>query len=155
MTPVELTNYLHRHIPLSAALGVSVHSANASEVVLGAPFGPNINHRCTVFGGSLSALAILAGWSWLRVFTDRGAEESVPTLVIQSQKMEFLAPAAGAFEAVCRAPTSEVRGRFCRSLEKYRRARLNLAVEVTSAGVSVARFEGEFVALDAPAPDFG
>lgn len=65
MTPRELETYLHAHIPLSLAMRVSVEEASPQLVVLGAPLLPNTNHRGTVFGGSASALAILAAWALL------------------------------------------------------------------------------------------
>jgi len=34
-------------------------------VLLTAPLAANINHRATVFGGSASAVAILAAWTYL------------------------------------------------------------------------------------------
>jgi thioesterase domain-containing protein len=59
----ELEDYLHVHIPLSAAMQVAVVAVDASGVTLAAPLAPNINHRDTVFGGSASAVAILAAWA--------------------------------------------------------------------------------------------
>ena len=60
MTPSELQTYLHQHIPLFQAMQVTVVEASLQQVVLTAPVAPNINHRETVFGGSASAVAILA-----------------------------------------------------------------------------------------------
>jgi thioesterase domain-containing protein len=58
-----LKEYLYQHIPLSQALGLEVIEASLENIVLGAPFLPNINHKHTVFGGSLHALSTLACWS--------------------------------------------------------------------------------------------
>jgi thioesterase domain-containing protein len=63
----ELAQYLHEHIPLSRAMGVEVVEATWDGVSLRAPLAPNINHRETVFGGSASAVAILAAWALLYV----------------------------------------------------------------------------------------
>ena len=71
MLPDQLERYLHEHIPLSKAMGVSVLSVGEEAVTLRAPLAPNINHRETVFGGSASALAILAAWSLLHTRLDR------------------------------------------------------------------------------------
>ncbi|MFB3040360.1 MAG: YiiD C-terminal domain-containing protein, partial [Candidatus Poribacteria bacterium] len=62
-----LEEYLHEHIPLSKAIGVKVVEADSAGVTLSAPLAPNINHRETVFGGSASAVAILAAWTLLYV----------------------------------------------------------------------------------------
>ena len=63
----RLTAYLHEHIPLTAAMGVRVLEARPERVRLRAPLGPNLNHRATAFGGSLSGLGILAGWCVMHV----------------------------------------------------------------------------------------
>ena len=63
MNPHELESYLHEQIPLSQAMAVRVVSVSDDSVVLGADLAPNINHRETLFGGSASAIAILAAWS--------------------------------------------------------------------------------------------
>ena len=65
MNAIDLERYLHEHIPLSKAMQVSVVSVDTDGVTLRAPLAPNINHQDTVFGGSASAVAILAGWSLL------------------------------------------------------------------------------------------
>lgn len=46
----ELTDYLHRHIPLSETMGVEVMAASPQHIKLWARFAPNVNHQCTVFG---------------------------------------------------------------------------------------------------------
>ena len=97
MSPTELQRYLHDHIPLSQAMQVSAVTVAADTVVLSAPLAPNINHRETVFGGSASALAILAAWSLLHV---RLRAEGVDCrLVIQRNTMEYALPIQGEFFA--------------------------------------------------------
>lgn len=141
-----LERYLHEHIPLSRHLGVSVAEAGAARVHLRAPLAPNLNHRQTAFGGSLSALAILAAWTWLHlVLSERGFTGRI---VIMTSSMKYLAPAEGAFEAICPAPTPERWARFIRTLEQRGRARVELDVEVAVGDVPVASFRGQYVALD-------
>lgn len=105
MTPLELENYLHEHIPLSSAMQVSVTEVSLEEVVLGAPLAPNINHRDTVFGGSASALAILAAWSLLH--TRLSASGINTRLVIQRNSMSYEHAIAGYFTAKASAPSPE------------------------------------------------
>ena len=69
---------------------VSVVELSLDEVVLGAPLAPNINHRHTVFGGSASALAILAAWSLVHVRL--AAEGAAARLVIQRNTMSYDGP---------------------------------------------------------------
>jgi thioesterase domain-containing protein len=97
VTRAELEAYLHQHIPISRAMQVAVVELAPGSVTLRAPLAPNINHRETVFGGSASAVAILAAWSLLHV---RLASAGITSrLVIQHNTMSYDLPIAGAFTA--------------------------------------------------------
>jgi hypothetical protein len=56
-------------------MGIEVVVADPTSVMLRAPFAPNINHRETVFGGSASAVTILAAWALLYVRLQQGTVE--------------------------------------------------------------------------------
>jgi len=143
-----LQRYLHEHIPMSRHLGTAVLEAGAERVRLRAPLGPNLNHRRTAFGGSLSALAILACWAWLHL---RLRERSFAgQIVIMGNSMKFLAPAEGDFEVVCGAPPPERWARFGRTLDRRGRARLELDAEIQVDTLPVASFRGQYVALAGP-----
>jgi thioesterase domain-containing protein len=137
--------YLHEHIPLSAHIGTRVVEADGRTVRLGAPLAPNLNHRQTAFGGSLSALAILAGWTW--VWVRLSALGFDGRIVIQSNTIDYTAPAEGDLEAVCAGAPDEEWDDFVRALRRRGRARIGLAVEVMSEGTRAARFGGRYVAV--------
>lgn len=150
MSPVDLENYLHDHIPLSKAMGVSVMSVDEGSVVLGAPLAPNINHRETAFGGSVSALAILAAWGVLHARTRR--EGLSARLVIQRNEVEYEQPIEGTFRSTAHLVEEEWQ-RFARLFAKRGKARIAIRSEVEFAGRIAARFSGEFVALKAQVDD--
>lgn len=147
MTPIDVQAYLHEHIPLSADMGVSVACCDAGSVRLRAPLAPNLNHRAAVFGGSASAVAILAAWTWLN-FRLLGAGVTT-CLVIQRNTMEYLAPIAGEFEAECRGAPPEALEKFLRTLRRAGRARLTLAATLRFRGADAGAFTGDYVALTA------
>jgi thioesterase domain-containing protein len=145
MTPADVERYLHDHIPLSAAMGVRVVACERNGVTLTAPLAPNINHRATAFGGSISAVAILAGWAWLHVaLRENGV---TPRLVIQRNAVEYLAPVGGDFEARCDGLTAAAFDQFAQSLRRIGKARATLAATVIFEGKTAAMFEGDYVAL--------
>lgn len=145
LTPAELEEYLHRHIPLSKAMQAGVRSASGNEVVLAAPLAPNINHRETVFGGSASTLAILASWSLLHV---RMREESLDgRLVIQRNTMEYDLPIAGSFLARSRLADPDDWPGFARMFSRRGRARITVSAVLEYEDGIAGRFSGEFVAL--------
>ncbi|WP_284620137.1 YiiD C-terminal domain-containing protein [Aquabacterium humicola] len=145
MIPDDLQRYLHEHIPLSRAMDVSVLHASPERILLQAPLAPNINHRETAFGGSLSALAILSAWSLLHVRL--AAAGPVPRLVIQRNAMHYEAAVLGDFTAEALAPDPAAWSSFIRMLDRKGKARIAVASTVRTGDAVAGRFDGEFVAL--------
>jgi thioesterase domain-containing protein len=142
---IDLERYLHEHIPLSKAMQVSVTSVQSDGVTLRAPLAPNINHRDTVFGGSASAVAILAGWSLLHA---RLASVGLSSrLVIQRNTMEYDHPIADAFTARSFLQSPASWEKFVVMLKRRGRARITVACVLECDGTIAGRLEGEFVAL--------
>lgn len=145
MTEAELETYLHDHIPLSRAMAARVVSIAADKVVLGAPLGPNINHRDTVFGGSASALAILSAWSLLHLRLLAAGQPS--RLVIQRNSMEYLAPISGDFTATAVLDPDGGWDGFLKMLTRRGLARITVGAELDYQGRIAGRLSGEFVAF--------
>jgi thioesterase domain-containing protein len=144
----ELERYLHTHIPLSRAMAMSVKAVDDEGVRLSAPYAPNVNHRGTVFGGSIAALAILSAWTLVHV---RLRAAGLPcTIVIQRNALEYLRPIEGEFEAFCPAPPEEDWARFLETLERRSRARIILRARLHSGTETVGTFQGAFVAILSP-----
>ena len=63
----ELQNKLHNEIPLTKIMEIKIQNYNNQELITTASLGININDKGTAFGGSLSTLSIISGWSlcWL------------------------------------------------------------------------------------------
>lgn len=148
MNARDLERYLHEHIPLSRAMGVSVARLEPETVELVAPLAPNINHRHTVFGGSASAVATLAAWSL--VHTRLLAAGHASRLVIQSNSMTYDRPLSGEFSAQAFLPHPERWDPFLQLLARKGRARITAGANLVFGERTAGRFEGEFVALKAP-----
>ena len=146
----ELERYLSKLIPMASALGVNVRQASLDSVMIAAPLSLNRNHRGTVFGGSASAVAILAGWLLLDVrLRTTGVAASV---VIQRNEMHYLTPITSDFEARARLSTDGNWCNFLRILARRKKSRVNVSVDLTCKGVVVGEFAGSFVAMvDQPA----
>jgi thioesterase domain-containing protein len=144
MTLDEITAYVHAHIPITAALGARVVHVDARSVQLRAPLAPNLNHRGTAFGGSLSALAILAGWVLVHLqLRDRGISAR---LVIQRSVLDFDAPLDGDFTATGMLPAAPAWDRFLATLARHRSARVTVVSTLASASGEGGRHEGTYVA---------
>ena len=120
------------------------------QVVLSAPLAPNINHRDTVFGGSASAVAILAAWSMLHVRLSAAGLGS--RLVIQRNTMDYLAPIDGSFTAVAQAPTAQVWQPFTRMLQRKGLGRIAQTATLHHLGRPSGQLVGDFVAFGSGYP---
>ncbi len=63
----SLQNTFHELIPISQAMGVSVFDYDGETLTITAPLAANINHQHSAFGGSLFAVAALAGWGLMQL----------------------------------------------------------------------------------------
>lgn len=145
MSPEQLERYLHEHIPVTRAMAVTVETVDRDSVVLRAPLAPNVNHRETVFGGSASALAILAAWSLVHTRLARFGIES--RVVIQRNTMDYVAPITGSFTARSVLAEPQHWPRFTRTLQRRGKGRTEVAAVLEQDERIVGRFIGEFVAL--------
>jgi thioesterase domain-containing protein len=137
--------YLHEHIPISKQMAISVISINEDGVILSAPLIPNINHRCTVFGGSISAIAILSGWTLVHV--NLRLLSITSRVVIQSSNVEYIKPIEKDFQAYCVTPLHQNWERFITTVSKKGKGRIMLNAEIYSDSLLAGRFQGEYVAL--------
>jgi len=140
-----VTDYLHEHIPLTAHLGAVAEYYDGETVRLSAPLEPNLNHRNTAFGGSISALAILSGWTLLHL---KLREAGICNrLVIQQSSLDFLDPIADDFRAECTLPPKEAWQRFLNTLRRRGRARIKVESRIVAGAGTGGRHEGSYVAV--------
>ncbi len=138
-----LEKTLHEEIPLTREIGVEVVAASPQRIELAAPLSPNINHKCTAFGGSLYAVAVLAGWSM--VFARLHAAGLYAHIVIQDAKIEYLLPVIETINARCELASDAEFDRCLKLFSRKGRGRIALDVQiVTQQGVAV-RFCGNYV----------
>ncbi len=140
----NLEKYLHQNIPLSRALGIEILSASPQEMIVGAPFSNNINHKKTVFGGSLHAVATLACWSLIYV----NLEELQPLdIVITSSKIDYLLPVTSDFKAHCQIPEENAWKRFITMLRLKGKGRVSLQAMIYQNDRVAVYYEGTFAAI--------
>ncbi len=144
--PVDaLNDYLHKHIPLTKAMQARVAEHSDTSVTLTAPLAPNINHRHTVFGGSASALALLAGWALLHLRLD--ATDLRPRLVIRKNSVDYTRAISSDFQAISTLTDETQWPRFLDALRKKSIARIDVSVVLTCEEREVGSFSGQYVAM--------
>ncbi len=144
LTLPAVEQYLHTHIPLSQHIGIRVTSIT-DGVTLSAPIAPNLNHEATAFGGSISAVAMLAGWTYLYVQLQALTEPR--RIVIQRSEAQYLTPIETDFSATCQAPPAGEWRRFLELLSRRGKSRITVRCIVTAQGVQAAVFDGTYVTM--------
>jgi thioesterase domain-containing protein len=141
-----LESLLHNDIPLTQEMGVKVLSWHEHQLRLQLPLAPNVNHKSTMFGGSLYCAAVLAGWGWLCLRLREAAIED-GHIVIQEGQISYPLPVTGNAIALCDAPEEKVWRKFLATYERYGRARLTLQTRVTNidSDEDAVRFSGQYV----------
>ncbi len=139
----ETEQFFYEKIPLTRAMGVKVEALDREKLILTAPLEENHNHLGTAFGGSLGALATLAGYGllWL-VLEDRDCH-----IVIRSSSISYERPVRGQLRAICRHPDESELADFKNSFEKKGKARIRLHVTIEQNDEVCVVFEGIFVAM--------
>lgn len=141
----ELTSYIHTHIPLTAHLGAIVESYDGNYIEISAPLEPNLNHRNTAFGGSISALGILSGWALLFIKLKEGGLTT--RLVIQRSSFDFIEPIDDKFKAICNMPDDKEWNKFLKTLKRHGKARLTVESRIESSNGNGGKHTGTYVAI--------
>ena len=144
MQQTEFLNWLHKEIPLTAAMQIDSVEFDGQALSLHAPLAPNLNDKGTGFAGSTSGLATLSGWCiitlWLRT---RGIDADV---MIARSEVEYLAPLTQDLLTSVSLPESEVMASFEERLRERGRARLPLTVLLGDSLSPVLKLTGDYAA---------
>ncbi|MFJ3482587.1 YiiD C-terminal domain-containing protein [Pseudomonas sp. NPDC090202] len=142
----SLEAVLHQDIPLTRDMGVKVLAWHDHQLRLHLPLGPNINHKSTLFGGSLYCGAVLAGWGWLYLrLKEAGIDDG--HIVIQDGQISYPLPVKSDGVAICDAPDDATWDRFVKLYQRRGRARLVLNTRIVAEGSeeSAVTFVGQYV----------
>lgn len=142
----KLEQFLINNIPITSAMGIKVDLATLQKVILKAPCSPNVNHKKTVFGGSLHSLTTLACWSLLYLNLNEIYQEDVQTVIAESE-IKYLTPVIGDFKAECERPNTSDWEKFIKIFERKGKARLYLNATIVQSDHPSVNFTGSFVAV--------
>lgn len=153
MTMPELQEYLWTAIPITRQMGLRLESVASGRISVSLPLSPNVNHKGTIFGGSIYSACAFTAYALL-LDTLRRAGSKTTNIVIAAGRTRYLRPLSGDATLVAEVgPESQAKLR--QDLERAGKARLSLSVQGSSAGELGAEFQGEFVVKTQPVPGCG
>ena len=146
-TPARMTEWLHRTVPLSAAMKARVLHLGEGVAILTMPLGPNINHMGAAFGGSLNALGLLtAAAAVLTRLRPAGHEHQI---VVRRSEYDYHHPAASAPTAQAKL-TDPQWAQIQPALESGAPARLQIEATITTQTHPTGTLKAHFTLLPPP-----
>jgi thioesterase domain-containing protein len=148
----DLQAYIYDHIPIVRQNGFAIETDDTPYATVSGHFKEHINHRNSVFGGSLSTALILASWASVRgILRREGITDGI--IVIQSQSVRFEKPVMEDFVARVVPISNAGIAKFLSMYRKFGKTRIRLEAHIAHAGSpsgsreNLATFEGDFVVM--------
>lgn len=145
MNEHEFENFLYTQIPITKAMEIEVVEFTESKVRISAKLAPNKNHKNTAFGGSINSLMTICGWSL--VFKNIHIIDPDAHIVIHRSCIDYLRPVEEDFVAECTMPGTDSVTKFLDMYERHGKSRIEISVQCSNNGVSLAEYKGEYVAF--------
>ncbi len=146
----RLEKYLKDKIPLVKALKAEIKEIDSESVKIWAPLAPNHNHMGSAFGGSISALLILGGYTWLYHFMmSQGYEVHV---ILKSCEIDYKFPINEDLIVSAHAPKAQQIDKFLSSFKRRKLGRIQIESEIRLGGKLAAILRGEYVVKMDDAP---
>ena len=130
-SPKELQEVMHELIPISSSMGVVVSEYKKDTLTLTAPLNKNINHQQSAFGGSISALAALAGWGILQLKLSELDLDC--NTVVADAHIKFLKPIRE--DLVCEAKLHRTHTQLLRGIKNNGSAIVELDTKFFAGGI--------------------
>ncbi|QEG33547.1 YiiD C-terminal domain-containing protein [Bythopirellula goksoeyrii] len=86
----NLQQTLHREMPITKAMGITVHDWDGQRLAMQMPLEPNRNHQYSAFAGSLNALCTAVGWGTVVMLLE--SQGLTGNVVIRRGKIRYLRP---------------------------------------------------------------
>jgi thioesterase domain-containing protein len=141
---LSVQQYIFENMPLTESMGIQVLEYQ-DQVRLAVPLGPNLNHKSTAFGGSISAALITAGWLEVRRNLDRLG--NMGEIVIQKSTVDYLQPVESDFEVHAVNLPSHQWFKLKSMLGKYGKGRVSVDCLIGPPGNPRVTFTGQYVVL--------
>ena len=147
MTARELTDLLHKDIPITKQMESSIIHIDEHTCIAEVELEPNLNHKGTAFGGSIYSCCALASYGlFLNGLRLHGS--TTKDIVIAEGEIKYLKPVNDDFEVKATWHSDHDKKKFFEHLKSKHKARTHVIAKIICQGDVCAEFKGLFVAKD-------
>ena len=149
----DLQAYVYEHIPIVRKNNFKIVEFGERIEVSG-NFKEHINHRNSVFGGSLSNALIISAWAYARKII-HGFDCANTIIVIQTQEVKFILPVTKKFTSVNKEVSNQIKDKALAMLNKFGKTRLEIESYITHEEENdiLASFKGQFAIIKKSSAD--
>lgn len=148
MNKKDLQEYIEQHIPITKSLNFEIKEIQNANVKIACFYKDHINHKNSVFGGSISSLMTLTGWAKVKIIME--SIDSRAEIVIQEGNSKFLKPVLNDFEAISISIDEKVLEKCTKMYKKFGRSRIKIKIILKEIGKEeiLSEFEGLYVVIN-------
>ena len=147
MNAEKLTKLLHQKIPISQTLHFEISDIQSHHATGHLNLAANINHKSTLFGGSLYSGCALTAYS-LFLYSLKLENFKTDNIVISEGNIKYLKPMDQDATFKAEWPDENQRLQFFKTLREKKKARIDLIVRFYAGSTLCGEFVGAFVAFD-------
>ena len=140
----ELQNKLYNDIPLTKIMEIKIQNYTNQELITTASLGININDKGTAFGGSLSTITIISGWSlcWL-ISKELGFDSN--NIVIIKNETSFRKPVTKDIVCYTQKPSQQEIATLKEKLQTKKSASIKINSIIIENNETCVEFQGYYV----------
>jgi thioesterase domain-containing protein len=148
MQTTDLEEYIYEHIPIVKTNNFKIQVLEENTIQVKGSYKEHINHRNSVFGGSLGTALTLSAWGYVRQLMEaNNIKKSI--IVIKKQEVEYPKPVTKDFISLSRPIDQDALNKALAMLRKFNKCRLYIEAYVTHENETeiLTTFKGEFVVV--------
>ncbi len=140
----KLQQTLHREMPISKEMGITVHDWSGRQLAMQMPLEPNRNHQYSAFAGSLNALCTVVGWG--TVFLLLETQGLTGNIVIRRGSIRYLRPVRTSLFIARGQPIATEALEFFYELQRSKgKSKIDVSVAIADDEGPYVKFTGAYV----------
>ena len=140
----KLQQTLHREMPISKAMGITVHDWDGQRLAMQMPLEPNRNHQYSAFAGSLNALCTAVGWGTVVMLLE--SQGLTGNVVIRRGSIRYLRPVRTPHFIARGLPIASEMLEYFYELHRFKgKSKIDISVAIADEEGPYVSFTGAYV----------
>ena len=135
---------IHKNIPMTKLMAYSLEEINEKALITKIPLDININDKGTGFGGSLSSLTVISGWTLANLLSNKLGFKNIEVVIVKNEN-SYLKPVTKDIYCESLIPNEKDLENFKTKLSKKGVSSLIIKSHIKEDEKLCVSFEGKYV----------